>query len=579
MAKKRFTVKASIQGIKIAENALLRLNYGTKTEFVDAKRLARSSVTNFFNLKPIQLHTFKNICENLKLDYQKIIDLSDDGLETENTSPSPRIDSHPQTPTSEESVQNANYNPPDCIRLKIQEKFSPSSIIVERSNYIEQIVNRLLNAQGEQSNNIIALWGPGGCGKTVLALMACCLPEVMAHFQGGIFWVDLEEGEDIVEGMKTLYKQSIGSEPIFNTAADIATIFLNKWKNEHEPRLIVLDNLQTYKPLEQFLSSRYQYCSWLITTRNLKSFAKQSSVEAIQIDTLQFDEATLLLYEDLKKLKKGDKIDSEKLEELVSQLYEWPLLFNFVKEEIYFKIKCGNKLDNAIHDILEDIKENDWNFYWDRISENFEISIKCLTEVERKRLEELVVFPTNIPIPLSVIAKLWNLKITLTIQLCEHLYSLSLLQRYDANRKTIYMNNILRQYLLQNEEIRERRSKIHKKLLGAYENFNTTKTILSNLPDEDSEEEIYFKRFYQYHLKLSAQKMPEPDDKSPLPEIAKEIFKTELEMLWEEYNLRIAKLKALRKRRIIETDANEKFKLEIQVKEEEEEIEKLKHKL
>ena len=85
--KKKFTINATEAGIGIAERALIRLGFETKTNFAKSHYIGRSTVTKFFSRKPIQLDTFKKICQELKLNWREIA-----GIE-EAQSQQPKIDS------------------------------------------------------------------------------------------------------------------------------------------------------------------------------------------------------------------------------------------------------------------------------------------------------------------------------------------------------------------------------------------------------------------------------------------------------------------------------------------------------
>jgi hypothetical protein len=403
-------------------------------------------------------------------------------------------------------AENSINDPPPWIKHQLQANFS--TVFVERSQELEEMVDSLLIREEEQSINITALWGAAGSGKTALALLICCIPEVITYFRGEVFWVDIKEGEDIIEGMRKLYRQSMGSEPP-NTIDEILTTFLQEWTDE--PKLIVLDNLQTEVQLRYFLSCRNNHCTWLITTRNKDSFAKEDSVKTIQINPLQINESALLLYY---KIDKKINIDFDKLKELVSQLYEFPLLIDLVRKEINRRINAlGYTPNNAISSITEELQEDGWNFCEDianQILARFRNSIEKLKKEERECLEALIIFPEDIDIPISVLSKLWNLSKTNARRLCEHLYCLSFLQKYDSNRKIVRMNNILREFFLQDLEIKEMRPLIHTELLAAYEKyykvrleFNDITNTLKNIPYEDYEENIYFRGFCQYHLEQS----------------------------------------------------------------------------
>ena len=76
--KKKITIPASLEGVKIAENALIRLGFDSKSNFAESQRLARSTVTKFFQCLPIQLDSFKKICQELNLDWRKIAEFSEE---------------------------------------------------------------------------------------------------------------------------------------------------------------------------------------------------------------------------------------------------------------------------------------------------------------------------------------------------------------------------------------------------------------------------------------------------------------------------------------------------------------------
>ncbi|KAM3093300.1 NB-ARC domain-containing protein [Phormidesmis sp. 146-35] len=407
------------------------------------------------------------------------------------------------TNISQDSVNSSDIRktcdvPPEWIRQRLQKNIS-DDFFVHRPQELGEVVKNLLKEQKEQSEDVIALWGPAGCGKTTLALLACCLPEVLSHFGDNIFWIDLEEEKDTIEGMKTLHQQSIGSDLTGFTSDDIATTLVKKWKDE--PRLIVLDNLQMYEDLRILLSCRDRNCTWLITTRNKRSFAGKASTKTIQIDPLRIDESVLLLYY---RLKQADEIDFEILKILVNQLYEFPLLIELIRQEINIRIGLKHTPNAAIESILEDIQENGWNFCEDitrKLSRNFENSMKHLAEEEKKHLREMVIFPEDISIPISTLAKLWCLSEKQAMELCEKFYGSSLLKKYNSTRKIVCTNNILREHFLQQDESKAKSSEVHKRLLSSHDfpsEENVLDSTFDNLPNEDK---IYWGRFYEYHYK------------------------------------------------------------------------------
>ncbi|WP_445250599.1 pentapeptide repeat-containing protein [Microcoleus sp. OTE_8_concoct_300] len=76
--KKKITIPPSSEGVKIAENALIRLGFDSKINFAKAQLLSRRTITKFFQCRLIQLDSFKKICHELKLDWTKIAGISEE---------------------------------------------------------------------------------------------------------------------------------------------------------------------------------------------------------------------------------------------------------------------------------------------------------------------------------------------------------------------------------------------------------------------------------------------------------------------------------------------------------------------
>jgi uncharacterized protein YjbI with pentapeptide repeats len=76
--KKKRTIFASSEGIEIAEKALIRLGFESQINFAKSQLLARSTVSKFFNCQRIQPDSFKKICLELKLDWRRIAELSEE---------------------------------------------------------------------------------------------------------------------------------------------------------------------------------------------------------------------------------------------------------------------------------------------------------------------------------------------------------------------------------------------------------------------------------------------------------------------------------------------------------------------
>ncbi|HLP87535.1 MAG TPA: pentapeptide repeat-containing protein [Nostocaceae cyanobacterium] len=71
--KTKITYTASKQGVERAKKALQRLGFDSQDSFAKSIYLSRSTLTKFLYHRPIQLDSFKRICEALELNWQEII--------------------------------------------------------------------------------------------------------------------------------------------------------------------------------------------------------------------------------------------------------------------------------------------------------------------------------------------------------------------------------------------------------------------------------------------------------------------------------------------------------------------------
>ncbi|NEO69298.1 pentapeptide repeat-containing protein [Moorena sp. SIO3H5] len=75
---KKVTITASSNGMEKAKKALIRLGFESQSEFAKLQFIGRTTVTKFFNFKPIQLDSFKRICDGLKLDWTEIAGIAEE---------------------------------------------------------------------------------------------------------------------------------------------------------------------------------------------------------------------------------------------------------------------------------------------------------------------------------------------------------------------------------------------------------------------------------------------------------------------------------------------------------------------
>ncbi|MBD2124734.1 NB-ARC domain-containing protein [Trichocoleus sp. FACHB-262] len=397
---------------------------------------------------------------------------------------------------TEQQTQEAP-SPPSRIEVLLRTK-SKQIPLNARSEEIQQIASELFNS--DRSPNMVVLWGPIGCGKTALArtLLACRKDEILNHFTGGIFWVDLEEN-DILRAIEKIHQELTNSN--FLHAKDIDTYCVEILKQlSNQPYLIVLDHVQSKEELTHFYKITNEHCTLLITTRN-KSTLTGHITNDIKVDSLESDEMIFLLEY---SLKKNGEINRDKLEQLVNKIYEWPLLFSLSRNIIDERIHQGYNPNLALDYMIKSINEKGWKIFEIEISKHLRKSLDSLSEDKQESFKEMIIFPAEEFIPFSVIKRLWRRSELDTEELCGDLYGLALLEEFDPNQQEIRLISYLSKYLKQTEKLKETLPKIHNKLLESYEKEYQIE-LSSELPTQlidalsRDDEKVYLERFYKYH--------------------------------------------------------------------------------
>ncbi|WP_081431064.1 pentapeptide repeat-containing protein [Moorena bouillonii] len=75
---KKVTIIATPKGLEKAEKALIRLGFESKSNLAKSQLIGRTTVTKFFKSEPIQLDSFKRICDGLKLDWREIAGIAEE---------------------------------------------------------------------------------------------------------------------------------------------------------------------------------------------------------------------------------------------------------------------------------------------------------------------------------------------------------------------------------------------------------------------------------------------------------------------------------------------------------------------
>ena len=390
-------------------------------------------------------------------------------------------------------INDHRFPPPVNMAPNLEADFIP------RDTEYNKLVEGLLNNQSDTPVAITtALRGAGGFGKTTLAKAVCYDPKITEKFSDGILWVTLGENPgdlipQVVDLISFLGGENKGYGKIESAIADLRNLIREK------RLLIVIDDVWNSAHLEPFLHGG-PYCAHLITTRN---------DDTLPPKTLKVSVDSMLEKEAVEMLKCGLSPENEvRFNELAERLGYWPLLLKLVNSTLQYHVnELKESVDQALDFVNEGLNEESLTAFdkenpesrSQAVEATFAVSLKALTEDERARYHELAIFPEDINIPLKVLEKLWNKTGNYTPyrvkRLCTRLYSMSLLQTYDARDDFIKLHDVVREYLMNKQK--EKLPLLHSQFLEAFKIGRW-----ENLPLT----EIYLWRYLSYHLVKAGKK-------------------------------------------------------------------------
>lgn len=339
----------------------------------------------------------------------------------------------------------------------------------------EELLPLLLDpAKGEPVAITAALRGPGGYGKTTMAITLCHDERVQEAFDDGILWVTLGEDPGNLTGRITdLIEILTGERPGFRGIEAAGTRFAELI--EDRDLLIVIDDVWNSAHLAPFLRGG-THCARLITTRNLDTLPR--GTRNISVDRMWNAEAVQLL---------GSGIagaDAADLQKLARRLGEWPLLIKLVNGYLQSEIAdFARSAPDAFRYVNRKLDEQGLLAFdaedplarEQAVGKTLGVSLDRLKADEERypsavaRFCELAVFPEDAAIPVSVAAAMWGdgkCDEFAAEELCRHLYRRSLLLSFDAITRHIHLHDVVRKYLAERQAVGIQR--LHQRLLDAY---------------------------------------------------------------------------------------------------------------
>jgi tetratricopeptide (TPR) repeat protein len=217
--------------------------------------------------------------------------------------------------------------------------------VARREEQGHDIVGLLGKELAPDKNQLVALWGPGGAGKTTLA--AEFVRDMKEVFGGRVAWVSALGRSEF--GLATLLDDvatKLGREELRKLAQEAKASQVSELLTG-EPALVVLDNFETIAEEEQarcldFLA-QHAACPALITTR---SRVNRDDVYNVPLAAMSMDEARDFLQRLVGRTRKPSNFDHLDRDDLIRRCEANPIVLEWVVRQIDLAKRPQDVLDD-----------------------------------------------------------------------------------------------------------------------------------------------------------------------------------------------------------------------------------------
>jgi WD40 repeat protein len=328
----------------------------------------------------------------------------------------------------------------------------PPTHFIPRPAEYEQLIDLLTTATRRNHVAICAaLRGAGGYGKTTLAQAVCQDDRIRAAYRGGTLWVTVgEQPQSIADLIADLIAAITGVRPALRTDDEAATALDTALGDR--ACLLVIDDVWSDVHLGPFIHGAPN-CTRLITTRIAETLPAHTAV--LPLTAMHPNEAVDVLQD---RLPITPSIHPRNAA-LAERLGKWPLLLGLANGALREQIERGDTVHAALAQVEQALDTHGLTAFdptnpeqrRHAVAGTIAVSLDRLPTSLRLRHAELAIFPGDIPIPLDMIAMLWQSTGGLVSgeaeEVCLRLASRSLIQTYDAHARTLTLHDEVRSYL------------------------------------------------------------------------------------------------------------------------------------
>ena len=329
--------------------------------------------------------------------------------------------------------------------------------LVVRPEEMTQIVTAIKNRRPRP--NVVILWGPGGYGKSTLALVAATDPRVSRKFSRSFRVAYGEASVDdfaiagIVNG---LVEQITGLRP-GHTDSAAAAQHLSQVLRQAGRVLLVIDGVWTQRQLLPFLVGA-KLCVRLVTTRNQELLLENTT--PVLVGPMSADQARELLSRGLPPDTVASLTESGILDLAVSGAWRWPLVLAILNKVLLARVREGRSPAEALRGIFDHVSVHGLRSAdelrvavapeeSELVRRALESGLALLNVPDAKeRLRDLAVFPPPVQVPVDLVAELWAARSSSTVEQAKSLCSqMAALSFFTISNGSVQLHEVMYEFI------------------------------------------------------------------------------------------------------------------------------------
>ncbi|CAH1268879.1 APAF1 [Branchiostoma lanceolatum] len=262
-----------------------------------------------------------------------------------------------------------------------------------------------LSADGRGGQHVVGIWGMGGSGKTVLAVMVA--QALAKEDRREVFWITAGRQNRVLEHLADLFADMTSSHLPFTELSDVISVLRQQTRDKDY--VIVLDDVTNVEHARDVIDAMTGRCQVLVTSHDIQVFRALQVPHVHNLKTFDKRASEALLLKKIGLSYALDPFDERRVmvDVILQACGGLPLAISVVAATV------GNPEDvNALRSIARALKSHSPSTKEGtgnrQVSLSFDASLKALTPTLQRRFLLCGVFPDNVDIPMDVLTLLWR---------------------------------------------------------------------------------------------------------------------------------------------------------------------------